>query len=143
MSKFKIGDRVQVTRVEEGDDSDVGQVGTVLEESLVPWVCFDTPTRYAGEVSLAGAKEGYCDCLGEVQLQLLRSPVPAPTPEPFDLVGFVMAYAEGGMDREQMVAGFQHLIDTGMIWHLQDGYGRAAVRLIATGQCTPAADAAQ
>lgn len=141
MSKFKIGDRVQVTRVEEGDDAAIGQVGTVLEDSIVPWVCFDTPTRCTQTPSLAGAKEGHCDCLCEDQLQL--SSVPAPTPEPFDLVGFVMAYEEGEMDSEQIVAGFQRLIDTGMIWHLQGSYGREAIRLIATGQCTPAPDAAQ
>ena len=46
MNKFKKGDRVIVVSVDAGVDADVGQIGTVLEDSCAPWVQFDTPTRY-------------------------------------------------------------------------------------------------
>lgn len=81
MTKFQKGDRVRVVAVEEDDYCDVGQVGTVLEDSHCPWVEFDTPTRYGPPVlggSLIGYKgsvrdevgrAGYCDCCEEAQLE--------------------------------------------------------------------------
>lgn len=57
----------------------------------------------------------------------------------FDTVGFIIAYEEGELADEEIVAGFQHLINTGLAWQLQGHYGRTAMALIEAGECTPAA----
>jgi hypothetical protein len=59
---------------------------------------------------------------------------------PFDVVGFVMAYEGGELDDDEIVKGFQHLIDNGQVWHLQGSYGRQAQRLIDDGWCTLRSD---
>jgi hypothetical protein len=56
--------------------------------------------------------------------------------ETFDMVGFVMAYEAGELDEDEIVVGFQHLIDTGHAWTLQGSYGRAAQAMIDAGYCT-------
>lgn len=51
--------------------------------------------------------------------------------------------AEGFIDadnEEQFLEAWQHLIDTGMVWHLQGSFGRTAVNLINSGVCTHASD---
>jgi hypothetical protein len=53
----------------------------------------------------------------------------------FDAVSFIMDWEGGDMDPEEEAAGFQHLIDSGMIGHLQGMYGRRAAQLIASGAC--------
>lgn len=56
-----------------------------------------------------------------------------------DQVDFIMLY-EGGeceFTEEELIAGFQNLIDTGMAWKLQGHYGRTAASLIELGLCTP------
>ncbi|MCA1800125.1 MAG: hypothetical protein LC650_02380 [Actinobacteria bacterium] len=53
----------------------------------------------------------------------------------FDFVKFIMAYEEGDVTEEQAIEGFQHLIDTGMVWTLQGSYGRMAQALINEGLC--------
>lgn len=71
MAKFKKGDRVRL--MVDQDDSDAGQVGTVLSVSDFPWVEFDTPTRY--ECTAFGqGREGFCDCIVQRDLQLLPDP---------------------------------------------------------------------
>ena len=62
--------------------------------------------------------------------------IPAPTAE-FDVVGFIMDL-EGGADltEDEVIAGFQHLVDTGQAWSLQGFYGRTAQRLIDMGLVT-------
>jgi hypothetical protein len=55
--------------------------------------------------------------------------------KPFDTVGFIMDYEGGELDRDEIVEGFQHLIDTGLAWTLQGHYGRTAAALIEAGLC--------
>lgn len=57
----------------------------------------------------------------------------------FDLVGFVMAYEGGEASDDEIIEGFQHLIDTGDAWKLQGSYGRMANALIVAGHCSPPA----
>ena len=37
---------------------------------------------------------------------------------------------------EEVIAAWQHLIDTGVVWQLQGSFGRQAEMLIETGVCT-------
>jgi hypothetical protein len=55
----------------------------------------------------------------------------------FDVVGFIMDL-EGGADlsEDEVVRGFQVLIDSGAAWSLQGSYGRMATQLIEAGYCT-------
>lgn len=59
----------------------------------------------------------------------------ASTADRFDTVGFIMSYEAGELEQDQVVAGFQHLIDSGLAWTLQGHYARMAARLIEDGQC--------
>lgn len=54
----------------------------------------------------------------------------------FSLVDFVMAYESGQLSDEDTIAGFQVLIDNGVVWKLQGHYGRTANLLIEGGHCT-------
>lgn len=58
-----------------------------------------------------------------------------PISDQFDAVGFVIDYETGELDHEQIVEGFQHLIDSGLAWQLQGSYGRGAAALIEQGYC--------
>lgn len=53
----------------------------------------------------------------------------------FDVVGFLIAYESGALESDEIVEGFQHLIDSGDVWNLQGHYGRTAVLLIRHGYC--------
>ena len=54
-----------------------------------------------------------------------------------DHVDFIMAYEAGEIESEdEMVEGFQSLIDSGVAWQLQGHYGRTAAALIEAGLCT-------
>ena len=55
---------------------------------------------------------------------------------PFDQVGFIIAYEGGELSDEQLIEGFQHMIDDGSVWNLQGHYGRTAAALIRAGHCT-------
>ena len=56
----------------------------------------------------------------------------------FNVVGFIMAFESGEATDEQIISGFQTLIDNGMVWNLQGVYGRTARALIDQGFCFPA-----
>jgi hypothetical protein len=53
----------------------------------------------------------------------------------FNLVDFIIRYENGECTEEEMIEGFQQLIDSGMAWKLQGMYGRQAARLIEAGLC--------
>ena len=55
--------------------------------------------------------------------------------EKFNLVDFIIDYEAGLLSSEEIVKGFQHMIDTGIVWHLQGSYGRTAAYLIDAGLC--------
>lgn len=55
-----------------------------------------------------------------------------------DTVAFIMAYEGGELDEAETIAGFQSLINSGIVWKLQGHYGRTAQRLIDAGLCLPA-----
>lgn len=61
----------------------------------------------------------------------------------FDTVGFIMAYEDGELEDDDVVAGFQHLINDGTAWSLQGSYGRMAVALIEAGLCVPTGEIAR
>ena len=61
-----------------------------------------------------------------------RRPI-ASLPRPYDLVGWIMDFEGGEMSEEKIIQGFQHLVDTGLVWKLQGSYGRTARSLIEQG----------
>lgn len=60
------------------------------------------------------------------------------TVEKFDIVDFVIGFEEGSIDEPSIVEGFQHMINSGVVWGLQGMYGRTATNLIEEGICKPA-----
>lgn len=57
------------------------------------------------------------------------------TDSSFDEVSFIMEYKGGDLGYDETVDGFQHLIDSGLVWKLQGSYGRTAHALIEDGVC--------
>lgn len=55
--------------------------------------------------------------------------------KPFDEFEFIMAYEQGDCTDDELIVGFQHLIDNGHAWTLQGCYGRTAKALIDGGYC--------
>lgn len=51
-------------------------------------------------------------------------------------IQFIIDYESGALDREQIIEGFQAMIDDGTVWNLQGHYGRTASVLIREGLCT-------
>ena len=47
----------------------------------------------------------------------------------------LIAYEEGELTREEIIALFQELIDSGLAWRLQGSYGRTARILLDKGLC--------
>ena len=56
-----------------------------------------------------------------------------PEDKPFDLLAFIMDYEGGELSEDEIIAGFQHLLDSGLAWSLQGSYGRAAKALLDAG----------
>ncbi len=53
-----------------------------------------------------------------------------------DTLGFILAYENGELETdEELFAGFQRLINSGLAWTLQGHYGRTAQILIDAGYC--------
>lgn len=50
-----------------------------------------------------------------------------------DTVNFIMAYESGELDDDEVTAGFQTLLDNGMVWNLQGSYQRMAQALLDAG----------
>ena len=52
-----------------------------------------------------------------------------------DDVDFIINYEGGLCSDEEIIKGFQQLIDSGLVWSLQGHYGRTATALIEAGYC--------
>jgi hypothetical protein len=55
--------------------------------------------------------------------------------EQFDSLKFMIDFENGDATDEETISGFQHLIDSGLVWKLQGYYGRMATQLIDAGYC--------
>lgn len=53
----------------------------------------------------------------------------------FSTVDFIIDYEAGVLSEEEVIDGFQQLIDSGIVWSLQGSYGRTAATLIDAGLC--------
>lgn len=51
----------------------------------------------------------------------------------FDAVSFIMAHESDDLSEDEAIAGFQALLDSGLVWQLQGSYGRTAAALIEAG----------
>jgi len=49
----------------------------------------------------------------------------------------VIAYEQDELSDLEIIELFQELIDNGMAWRMQGHYGRMAMSLIESGDCTP------
>jgi hypothetical protein len=49
---------------------------------------------------------------------------------------FIVLYESGKATKQQVIAGFQKMIDDQFVWGLQSFYGDKAKFLIETGRCT-------
>lgn len=47
-----------------------------------------------------------------------------------DIVSNIIAYENGELDRDETIAFFQELVNSGMVWQLQGSYGRLAMSLL-------------
>lgn len=65
----------------------------------------------------------------------MRTAPIAPNPNEPDTLDFIMAFEEGTATQEEIIKGFQSLIDSGLVWSLQGMYGRTAMQLIQMGVC--------
>ena len=54
----------------------------------------------------------------------------------FNVVNFIMDYECGELTEDEIVEGFQEMINIGIVWNLQGHYQRMANELIKEGYCT-------
>lgn len=54
----------------------------------------------------------------------------------FNTLGFLIKFESGACSEEEIIEGFQNLINSGTINHLQGSYGRTAHQLVQAGLCT-------
>lgn len=54
-----------------------------------------------------------------------------------DSLNFIVDYESGSLTEEEVIEGFQSLVDSGMAWRLQGHYGRMARHLIELGLVVP------
>ena len=55
------------------------------------------------------------------------------SPKAYDLTGNIIAFEDGDLSSNEVLALFAHLVKTGMAWTLQGSYGRTAASLIQQG----------
>ncbi len=55
-------------------------------------------------------------------------------------INFIIDYESGEATEEEVIEGFQAMIDSGAVWQLQGSYGRTAADLIEAGLCQHAVD---
>lgn len=55
---------------------------------------------------------------------------------PWNELDFIMAFEGGELSEEEVIEGFQHLVDNGHAWQLQGMYGRTAAQMIEAGVVT-------
>mgnify|MGYP003344302678 CR=1 FL=1 len=53
----------------------------------------------------------------------------------YTAVGLAEGFIEAE-DEDEVLAAWQHLIDTGLVWRLQGSFGRMAAHLIEQGLCS-------
>lgn len=54
----------------------------------------------------------------------------------FNLVDFILLFeSDYDLTDEEIIEGFQHMINSGIVWELQGFYGRTAQNLIDNGYC--------
>lgn len=51
-----------------------------------------------------------------------------------DITTRIIAYENGGLDEDEVIELFQHLVDSGLAWSLQGSYWRMAMALIEAGE---------
>lgn len=52
----------------------------------------------------------------------------------FDVVDRIMEFEAGRLNDDEVIALFQHLLDTGLAWRLQGAYGRMTQVLLLQGK---------
>ena len=55
----------------------------------------------------------------------------------FDAVTFIIELENGTLSEEEFIAGFQELINSGLVWQFHGVYSRTATALIESGKCIP------
>jgi hypothetical protein len=53
----------------------------------------------------------------------------------YDACAIIECFAGRSADHEAVIAAYQSLIDSGVVWQLQGFYGRTAAALIESGDC--------
>ena len=53
--------------------------------------------------------------------------------EDFDALSFIVGYEAGELSEPEVIDGFQHLLDTGLVWQLQGSYGKTATAYLEAG----------